>query len=164
MTMALLKQIDSFDHRQLLDAYNSIESLIKWTEAPHGRQAGLQYKQGEDPWSSAVGRLKSDEPAYTTTNPVFENTIFEELIKKYNMHRTRLMWINPFSCYSFHNDHSPRVHFPLITNQDCLFAFKTGTLKHFPAGEVWWVDTRFKHTFLNTSKEHRLHLVGVVNN
>lgn len=162
--MALIKQLGNFDVTPLIDTYNSIEDKIVWTEAPHGKQASVQYKEGDDLWTSSVGKLKSNEPIYNLINPFFKNTVFEDLIKEYKMHRSRLMWVNPFSCYSFHNDHSPRIHFPLITNPECFFVFKTGSMTHFPAGEIWQVDTRFKHTFLNTSKIPRLHFVGVIEN
>jgi hypothetical protein len=162
--MSLFKKIDTFDIQPILHDIENIKDSIQWIESSHGKQAGLQYKFSENEWTSAVGKLKQNEQEYNLLNPVLENTAIGEIIKKYNMFRSRLMWINPVSCYSFHNDSSPRIHFPLITNPECLFVFRHGEMKYFPEGEVWWVDTKFKHTFLNTSKMPRLHLVGVVPN
>lgn len=160
--MPLLKKIDTFEVEPFLKIISDLESEIQWTESTHAKQAGIQYKEGENIWSSAVGKLKKQESDYHLINPIFKNTVIEDIIKEYKMFRTRLMWVNPFSCYSFHNDSSPRIHFPIITNPDCLFVFRNGIMEHFSAGEVWWVDTRFKHTFLNTSKYPRLHILGVV--
>jgi hypothetical protein len=139
-----------------------INSSINWTESNHGKQAGLQYRDDEDPWTSAVGKSHGGELQYTTLNPFFKDTIFETLIEKYNLKRTRLMWVNPKSCYSLHTDETPRVHIPLVTNPECYFLFNPGILTHLSVGAVWWVDTRLRHTFLNCSNQSRLHLVGVV--
>jgi hypothetical protein len=161
--MPLYKKIDTFDVDEILKQYTELENNIVWRESSRGKQAGIQYKEGENPWESAVGKFKDrTEESYSLLNPFFKDTIFEEIIKKHNLIRTRLMWVFPMSCYSFHNDVAPRIHYPLITDNECYFLFKKGELIHFPAGEVWWVDTRFKHTFLNASNVNRLHIVGVV--
>ena len=139
------------------------EENIKWTSYGHkGRQAGLQFKDNEDPWTSAVGRSAGQESTYTNLNPFFKDTIFEEVINQYNLTRTRLMWVNPYACYSVHRDETPRVHIPLITNPSCYFVFLSGRIMHLDKKLVWWVDTRKTHTFMNCSDQPRLHLVGVV--
>jgi hypothetical protein len=148
----------------LLDAYNQIEQDIQWTQFGHkGKQAGLQYRHGEDPWKSAVGRGSSiAESDYCEINPFFKNTVFEAIINQYNFKRTRLMWIGPYACYSMHRDATARIHIPLITNSECYFVFKQGSVLHLPTGNVYYVDTTEFHTFINCSGQHRLHLVGVV--
>jgi hypothetical protein len=162
--MSLIKKIGNFDSKLFIDAFEKIKNEIQWTDSPHGSQAGVQYKEGEDVWSSAVGKLKKTESDYFNLNPAFKNTIFEEVIAEHSLFRSRLMWVKPFSCYSFHNDASPRIHFPLITNEECFFMFKHGDIQHLSVDNVWLVDTRFKHSFLNTSKIPRLHFVGVISN
>jgi len=127
-----------------------------------GKQAGLQYKQNEDPWSSAVGRSTGDELSCSILNPYFANTIFEELINKYNFKRTRLMWVSPYACYSMHKDETQRIHIPLVTNPECYFIFKNKAPVHLKIDNVYKTDTRLAHTFMNCSEEHRLHIVGAV--
>lgn len=156
--------IDTIDIDPILTDFFKINKGIAWTVSLQGKQAGIQYKPGEDPWSSAVGKRRGNEYQYTELNPFFQGTAFELLINKYNLKRTRLMWVNPKSCYSFHVDATPRIHIPLITNPDCYFLFSTGSMVHLDSKKVWWVDTTVKHTFLNCSDHHRLHLVGITEN
>jgi len=159
----LIKLLDKFVPDTIVDSYNRLADQIQWTDYGHkGKQAGLQYKVGEDFWTSAVGKSQGLELEYNNLNPLFKDTVFEELIAKYNLKRTRLMWVGPYACYSMHHDTTPRVHFPLITNPECYFLFKQGSVHHLSTGIVYWVDTTKAHTFINCSAEHRLHLVGVV--
>ena len=159
--MKYFNVIDTIDTDYILNELNTIENIV-WTNFSQGRQVGLQYKLGEDFWASAVGKSQGNETQYIELNPFFKNTIFETIIEKYNLKRTRLMWVNPKSCYSLHTDKTPRIHIPLITNPECYFLFNPGFLLHLAAGSVWWVNTKLCHTFLNCSSYSRLHLVGVV--
>jgi hypothetical protein len=158
----LIKILNTIDTGPLLRDYFKLEEQLQWSEYGHkGKQAGLQYRLDEDPWTSAVGKSRGHELEYTNLNPFFANTVFEELIIQYNLKRTRLMWVYPFACYSMHSDTTPRIHVPMLTNPECYFAFKSGTIEHFPMGQVYWVDTTQPHTFINCSDHPRLHLVGV---
>jgi hypothetical protein len=159
----MIKLLSHVDIQPLLDEYSRLERDIQWTEYGHkGKQTGLQNKTDEDPWSSAVGISKRKELDYTSLNPFFKDSIFEEVINKYKLLRTRLMWVGPYACYSMHKDQTPRIHIPLITNPECYFLFYPGQLTNLKKGSVWWVDTTKTHTFINCSDQHRLHLVGVV--
>jgi hypothetical protein len=159
----MIKVLEPIDITDILNSYNSLESEIQWTDMGHkGKQAGLQYKENEDPWTSAVGRSKGNDLLCNIINPIFKNTVFEEIINKYNFKRTRVLWVGPYACYSIHHDETPRIHIPLITNPGCLFLFRYGIPEHMPTGFVYWADTRKDHTFINCSDQHRLHLVGTV--
>jgi hypothetical protein len=159
----MIKLLSQFDIQPLLDEYHRLEKDIQWTDYGHkGKQAGLQYSANEDPWSSAVGRTHGSEFEHINLNPFFKDTVFEEVIDKYKLFRTRLMWVSPYACYSMHRDQTPRIHIPMITNPECYFVFKEGLISQIPAGGVNWVDTTKFHTFMNCSNSPRLHLVGVV--
>ena len=159
----MIKILEQINVENILDTFNNIEKDIRWTEYGHkGKQAGLQFKDNEDPWSSAVGKSAGKELSYTNINTVFKDSVFEELINKYKFHRTRLMWVNPYACYSMHKDENPRIHIPLITNAECYFVFRNGKIVNLKQDFVWWVDTTQPHTFMNCSDLPRLHLVGVV--
>ena len=69
------------------------------------------------------------------------------------------------SCYSIHRDFTPRLHLPIVTNQDCYFLSESPLkMFHLPAdGTTTFIDTRSNHTFLNTSEHSRLHIVMNVN-
>ena len=159
----MFKELKELDIQPLLDYYYQVEGNLVWTESGQkGKQTGIQFKPGEDPWTSSVGRSKGVDTAHTDLNPFFKDSIIENIINEYGLLRTRLMWVNPFSCYTIHADYTPRIHIPLITNPECYFFFKKGNLIHMPVGKSYWVDTRYLHTFMNCSDKPRLHLVGVV--
>jgi len=159
----MIQTLDTIDIKPILDSYFKLEENIQWLESgKKGRQSALQYKLGEDIWFSGTGVNKGQELKYTELNPFFKDTIFEEIIKKYNLKRSRFMWLGPMSCYSMHRDSTPRLHIPLITNTQCFFVFKQGIVQHMPAGFTYKVNTLEPHTFINCSEELRLHFIGVL--
>ena len=155
--------IDPIDISLVLREYQSIEDKINWLANGGGRQCGIQYKDGEDYFISATGTrpVGVSEKEYCLINPLFQNTIFEDIINKYNLVRARLMWVNGKSCYSLHSDDSPRLHIPLITNPHCMFIFPNKPeLIHLPLGNVYAVNTINQHSFCNFSNTPRLHFMG----
>lgn len=163
----LIEVIDTIDHALVIESYLEIEKGISWREYPNGRQTGLQYHSGLDPWTDAVGAGRGrTTPGLTWTdteiNPYFKGTYFEEIIIKYKLLRTRLLWLKPYSCYSMHTDTSTRVHVPIITNDHCYFVFRENGLFNMPVGHVYHVNTLEEHSAMNCSKEWRLHLIGAV--
>jgi hypothetical protein len=164
----IYKEIDSINNLEILLEYKKIENQINWFDnKSKGKQCGLQYASGEDFFHSAGGKLKKDrkENEYCLLNPLFKDTIFENIISKYKLFRTRLMWIHSFACYSIHKDSSPRLHIPVLTNNKCLFVFPDESkMFYLPPGKVYLVDTTLHHSFCNFSEHSRLHLVGCVGN
>jgi hypothetical protein len=159
----MIKVLSDIDVTPILECYRQLEDSISWTDYGHkGKQSGVQYKTGEDPWTSAVGKSRGNDLEIIELNPAFKNTPIEELVTRLKLTRTRLMWVGPFACYSMHKDPSRRIHIPLITNSDCYFLFKYGTPTHLRLGKIYLTDTRSEHTFINCSDSPRLHLVGAV--
>lgn len=159
----MVTTLSSIDIQPILTYYKEIESAIVWDDYwPKGKQTGVQHRDGEDEWASAVGISKGYELSYNKINPFFKGSILESIVDEYQLKRTRLMWCGPFSCYSIHVDRTPRIHIPLITNDSCLFLFPPNSTVHLATGSVYWVDTRRPHTFINCSEKPRLHLVGIV--
>lgn len=165
----MINVIDDIDIDTVVKQYLMIEKQIQWVDMPPLRkQAGLQYANDEENlWAAGTGKLTglvNPEHQYKNLNPLLAGTIFQDIIDKYKLVRTRFMWVNGMSCYSMHRDLSPRIHVPIITNPECYFVLKTGAeglIEHLPAGKVYWTDTRIHHTFMNCSMEPRLHLIGV---
>ena len=156
--------VEPLDHPSILKEYLSLEKDIKWTNYGQstGRQASLQHASG---MQGGEGKLKQgvDEKEYNILVPGCEGTIFEELIVRYKLFRTRLMWVSGKSCYSIHKDRTKRLHIPIVTNTQCMFLFPDGpSLVHLPAGHSYIVDTTKNHTFCNFSEIDRLHLVGCI--
>jgi len=153
----LYQTLGVVDHLKIYGAYLKIENAIEW----YGdRQSSLQVSNDGH---SGTGKLQMsrDEHDYSILNPVFNGTVFEDLISEYKLFRTRLMWVKSKSCYSIHKDKTKRVHIPLMTNEQCMFLFPDKVeLIHLPAGYSYLVDTRESHTFCNFSDSDRLHLVG----
>jgi len=166
----LIKIVGEIDINPILESYHKLESNVKWTDYPTTKQVGLQHRSGNnDVWADAVGssaynfdpNLNKSWYENVFINPHFKDTIFEEIIVKYNMTRTRLIWVKPFSCYSFHLDREPRLHIPLITNTQCFFVFREIPIYHMQAGKLYWANTTKAHTFINCSNEPRLHLISL---
>ena len=161
----MIRILNKIDNLSLLNAYYALEQNINWTNFGHsGKQSGLQFKDNEDHWTSAVGPSSGNELLSCNLNPFFKGTVFEDIINEYKLYKTRLMWVGSKTCYSMHRDETPRIHIPIITHPDCYFVFRTGMLQHLSTDNVWWVDTTKTHTFINCSDKNRLHLVGAVKN
>ena len=160
----MIKILRDVDISSLLTYYKKIEDIIQWTDYGHkGKQAGLQYKEKEDVWASAVGKHSNNELSYNNLNPFFKDTEFETIINEYNLTRSRFMWVGPMSCYSIHQDQTPRLHIPLITNTECFLLFKLGPkLIHLDTGKIYKAETRIPHTIINCSEFPRLHFVGIL--
>jgi len=149
--------------KPLIAEVEALEEVIKWTEFGHkGKQAGLQYREGEDHWTSAVGRMQQREHEYKHLNPAIKGTLLAGLIERFELFRARLMWVGPYACYSMHRDMTMRIHIPIISNPACYFVFNDSAPIHIPAGWAYKVDTTRFHTFMNCSDKPRLHLVGAI--
>lgn len=105
------------------------------------------------------------ETDFSVLCSVFYGTLFEELynelIKKYQIGRVRLMKSKPKTCLSWHTDSSPRIHYPIKTQEGCLMIIND-EVKHLTQDTWWKADTTKPHTAINSSKEDRIHLVAVV--
>ena len=158
-----IRRLVEIDLEEIRKQYDLLENGITWVEFQKGKQTSLQYREGEDPWTSSTGKSRGNESSFDNLNPYFKNSIFDFYIKKYNLIRSRLMWINPGSCYSMHVDETKRIHVPIYTNKDAYLVFKESPPEHMPAGYIYLADTTKEHTAMNCSMtEPRLHFVGAV--
>lgn len=158
----LIKTLESVDHCEILEYYENIKNSIVWEDFTKCKQSSLQHKNNQNVWTSGTGPGDGTDLEYKQLNSFYENSIFEKLIQKFNLYRTRLMLVEPWSCYSMHCDTTPRIHIPIITNPNSYFVFKEGLIQHLPTGYAYWVDTMKTHTFMNCSREYRVHLMGSV--
>jgi hypothetical protein len=96
---------------------------------------------------------------------VFSGTAFEEmyhcLTHQYSVGRIRLMKSKPRTCLSWHVDTTPRIHYPIKTQEGCFMVIND-EVKHLSQDTWWWTNTVHPHTAFNSSKEERIHLVAVV--
>jgi hypothetical protein len=105
------------------------------------------------------------EEDFTILNEQFKNTVFEniynKLQEKYILGRVRIMMTKPNGCLSWHHDTSPRVHYPIKTQDGCFMVIED-EVKFLPADSWWYTNTTKKHTAFNGSNENRIHLVAVL--
>lgn len=119
-------------------------------------------------WATGIGRIDelehSDEHLYQHIHPRLKDTELEKLMITHNAYRTRIMLMNSRRCYSIHADPTPRVHVPIITNEQCWMIWPTESKCHRMApGLAYWADTTKPHTFINGSTVDRIHLVMCIN-
>jgi hypothetical protein len=106
--------------------------------------------------------FKFEERDFTIFNEAFKSTSLFEMYQSIpNIGRFRIMTMDGPKCYTIHGDLSMRYHYVIDTNPDCLFLFpKDASFYHIPCdGNLYIVDTRKKHTFVNGSRNRRIHLV-----
>lgn len=159
-----VKVIDDINVLPILDSYRSFKTTFDWLEDDNTNQCALQHLKDNPSFIDGCGRLKVGlkENDYNTCHEVIVGSIFEEIIKKYDLKRARLMWVKPKRCYSLHRDFGPRIHIPLITNPSAMFVFKDSGLVHLSVGKVYWVDTSKTHSFANFGDTDRLHIIGCI--
>lgn len=105
------------------------------------------------------------EEDFTVLNSQFKGTVFEELYnilnKNFILGRIRLMQSQPSKCLSWHCDNSPRIHYPVKTQEGCFMVIED-EVKFLPENTWWKTNTLKPHTAFNASKENRIHLVAVL--
>lgn len=105
------------------------------------------------------------ETDFSVLCSAFYGTSFEGLYSKLNSQfqvgRVRLMKSKPKTCLSWHVDSSPRIHYPIKTQEGCLMIIED-EVKHLSQNTWWWTNTTLPHTALNSSKEDRIHLVVTI--
>ena len=123
-------------------------------------QLSLQVDEngkGAEGQFTSLERKESDYHILAYNMP-YTNSIIESL----GMFRSRVMRMQPKTCYSYHVDATKRMHIPLITNENCFFVIEDEIVRLPADGNSYVIDTTKKHTFVNASFEERLHLVGCI--
>ena len=106
--------------------------------------------------------FKFKETDFSIFNEKYRNTYLFEVYKSIpNLGRFRIMTMDGPKCYTLHKDLSKRYHYVIETNLNCLFLFPDqNQMFHIPCDKnLYLVDTRYRHTFVNGSRSRRIHLV-----
>ncbi len=109
-----------------------------------------------------TGQRRFSETDFTEFNDKYKSTSLYEMYKAIpNIGRFRIMTMLGPKCYTLHKDLTMRYHFVIETNPDCLFLFPDQKeYIHVPAdGNLYLLNTKKRHTFLNGSTQRRIHLV-----
>jgi hypothetical protein len=112
-------------------------------------------------------KIKHTESDFNVICSQFKNTLFENIYNHlssiYNLGRVRIMKSKPKTCLSWHVDSSPRIHYPIKTQEGCFMVIDN-EVKHLTESTWWLTNTTVPHTAFNSSKEDRIHLVMVILN
>jgi hypothetical protein len=92
--------------------------------------------------------------------PTFDLPYVNSIIQELKLFRTRVMKMKPRTCYTYHQDKTPRIHVPVITNERCFFVYEDRVVRCPANGKSYYVDTRKIHTFVNSWNQERIHIVG----
>lgn len=161
-TVKLIEKVQNFD--KLVEEINQLVNSVGFSN----NQIILQgLDQGKDEWSLGTGSIEEldeqDEKKYQYINTSIENSEISKIIKKYRAYRSRIMIMNSRKCYSVHKDPTPRIHIPLITNDQCWMIWPTEPFcVKLKPGFVYWTNTTKEHTFINGGLEDRIHIVMCV--
>lgn len=102
------------------------------------------------------------ETDFTEFNELYKSTYLYEMYKSIpNIGRFRIMTMDGPKCYTNHRDFSKRYHFVIETNPSCMFIFTDiDKIFRIPCDHnLYLLDTRLRHTFVNASRERRIHIV-----
>ena len=137
--------------------------LNELKKIPKQEQIMLQKVKGKDD-NYGIGSLTAKDYPESEFNvlvyPELEYT--NSIIIDLNMCRTRVMRMSRKSCYSYHYDRTKRIHIPLVTNKNCFMVIEDEIFRYPADGNYYIVDTTKMHTFVNASKEERIHIVGCI--
>jgi hypothetical protein len=166
-----MKLVEEIDYQ--VDIYKLKQHMSSIQNTPlYERFNGLsiQHRQGIfPPWDQVDGleslRLYENctEKDFNVIQKNFKNTEFEKVINDFKLVRSRIMSVKANNNYSVHKDPSWRLHIPIETNEECIFYFPDHK-EHFylEEGKTYKVNTTKRHTFINSSGNHRIHFIGCI--
>lgn len=147
-----IKVIGQFDRELVVDEINGI------FDADQFCLQGIE--PGGDPLYGARAGNEMDHDEDEFVFPNFHLPYTNSLLTEYGLHRARVMKLPPKSCLTYHTDPSKRVHFPLLSNDDCFFIIEDQMMKMPLDGSVILTDTTKRHTAVNASTKYRTHIIG----
>lgn len=122
------------------------------------------YMEGNK-WVIPEREKKLKETDFTVLCEGFKESMFEDvynyLIKRYTLGRIRIMKSKPKTCLTWHVDDTPRIHYPMKTQNGCFMVIGNES-KHLENNKWYLTNTLLPHTAFNGSIEDRIHLVAVV--
>ena len=163
MLVKYLENIENFP--KLAEEIMELISKVQFKDNQISCQ-GLTADQ--DDWHSSVGSLKKlddqNEENYIHINKSLQGTVIESVITRFGGYRARIMSMGPRKCYSVHADPTPRIHVPIITNDQCWITWPYDNYsQHLVEGRAFWTDTTKQHSAYNGHEMlERIHLVMCV--
>ena len=167
--------------------FNLLEEQVNaflWNTIPEGTtslvntQFSITSKEADNNFFEGAGNTSDKPEDFCKLNPVFENTVIEQLFQDFpDYYRWRILIVKPKQTYSVHHDSSKpgfknlRLHIPVATNPDAFLMFyenkPTGNgaqrVEHhnLKQGEIYEVNTSGYHTAVNYHPiQNRIHIVA----
>lgn len=146
----------------------SIKLVLDQSSGNFLSQVSLQT-DGSNKWDSGTGSKPGVvESIWDKLHPDLVGTWWEEFfaLMPFKLYRSRLMVIQPRTCYSIHTDLTPRLHIAIDTHPHARFVFTNpSSVVHIPAdSHPWIIDTTKEHTAFNGSLKPRIHFVACLDN
>ena len=165
--LKILKKVDNFEllKKEVLELVDRVGF-----QGPYKNQIICQsLTEGVEDWETGIGRIEEleiqKEQEYKYLQPSLKGTEIENVINEFSAFRSRILIMQPRSCYSIHIDPTPRIHIPIVSNNGCWMVWpKHQRCQHLLPGLIYWTDTTNTHTFINGGDETRIHLVICVSN
>jgi hypothetical protein len=149
--------------RQILAKHKTNNGQLSLTHSPEATTEEQKlYGATGSLYDYDTGKFIANESDFTVFNSEFEGTYLHEIYRTIGcVGRMRIMSMQGPTAYTIHRDVTTRYHLALQTNEQCMFIFPTQKQQiYIPAdGNVYEVDTKEYHTFLNGSRSTRIHLV-----
>lgn len=154
-------------HYELVDKVDLDKLLLEYTsiveKAGEHQQVMLQGCDGISDHQFGVGTLDQWGKKESDFNKFLWSTPYlNSLLRQMAACRSRLMSMKKMT-YSWHRDRSHRLHIPLISNTETNFMVVQDEVIRMEPGNMYIVDTTVPHTYVNTSNELRVHVVGCLN-
>ena len=165
--LKILKKVDDFEllKKEILELVNRIGF-----QGPYKNQIICQsLTDGVEDWQTGIGRIEEleiqKEQEYKYLQPSLKGTKIENIINEFSAFRSRILVMQPRSCYSVHSDPTPRIHIPIVSNSGCWMIWpRHQKCQQLLPGLIYWTDTTHTHTFINSGDDIRIHLVVCVSN
>jgi len=158
--VAIAREVDN-----LLRTFNPANGQLCLTHTPSAESICTFHQLLEGTGSLYdfnTNTLKYREDDFVVFNNEYRDTCLYEMYNALpNIGRFRIMAMDGPQCYTIHRVYTKRYHFVLETNNNCFFLFPDDNeMIHVPAdGNIHLLDTTKSHTFVNGSKQRRIHLV-----
>ena len=165
--LKILKKVDNFEllKKEILELVDRVGF-----QGPYKNQIICQsLTDGVEDWETGIGRIEEleiqKEQEYKYLQPSLKGTEIENVFNEFSAFRSRILIMQPRSCYSIHSDPTPRIHIPIVSNNGCWMVWpKHQRCQPLLPGLIYWTDTTKTHTFINGGDETRIHLVICVSN
>ena len=164
----MIKEIKAnIDVQKLRDDLNEVGRIfdlkhqicLQGVEKDGDPYLGVGQDGGKESWKR---KQKHNYSGKDFKIPLFDIPYINGLMDELKMWHTRVMYLEPKRCYSYHKDRTKRIHFIVDTNEDCLMIIEK-QVYHMPVnGSYFITDTTKMHTAVNASSQGRTHIVGAI--